>query len=100
MRHVLAGHWGEFCIAYLDDIITYSGDWDSYIRRVGLILERLHTYGHTCSPQKCHFGRTDLEFLGQVVTADGNHAQPRHVEAILNAKPPKNRKQLQSYIGT
>ena len=100
MRHVLAGHWGEFCMAYLDDIIVYSGDWDSHIRHVGLILERLHTYGLTCSPQKCHFGRTDLEFLGHVVTTDGNHAQPRHVEAILNAEPPKNRKQLQSFIGT
>ena len=100
MRHVLAGHWGEFCMAYLDDIIIYSGDWDSHIRHVGLTLERLHTYGLTCCPQKCHFGRTDLEFLGHVVTAVGNQAQPRHVEAILNAEPPKNRKQLQLFIGT
>ena len=92
MRQVLADHWGEFCMAYFDDIIVYSSDWDSHIRNVGLILERLYTYGLTCSPQKCHFGRTDLEFLEHVVTTDGYHAQPRHVEAILNAEPPKNRK--------
>ena len=51
-------------------------------------------HGFTCSPQKCHFGRTDLEFLVHAITADGNYTQPRHVEAIFNAQPPTNRKQL------
>ena len=27
VRHVLADHWGQFAIAYLDDIVVYSKNW-------------------------------------------------------------------------
>ena len=99
MRHVLAGHWGRFCIAYLDDIIVYSESWDDHIHHVGLVLERLRTYGLTCSPEKCRFGEDTLPYLGHVVTSDGNQPQPRHVQAIQDAEPPKNRKALSSFLG-
>lgn len=100
MCHVLSSYWGKFCIAYLDDVIIYTENWEDHLRDVSLVLERLHTYGLTCSPTKCHFGKSSLLYLGHNITSDGNQAQPRHVQAIQTAKPPKNRKELSFFIGT
>ena len=99
MRYVLAEQWGTFKIAYLDDIIIFSDDWRDYLWHTALVFERLAIYGLTVSPQKCSFGRTNVPYLGHVVSADGNSAQPRHIEAIKSAKPPRTRKELQSFIG-
>lgn len=99
MRHVLADYWGKFAIAYLDDIIVYSEDWKQHLLHLALIFERLQIYGLTCSPQKCQFGQTSLPYLGHVVTSEGNHPQPKHLQAILDAEPPRTRKGLRSLLG-
>lgn len=78
----------------------YSHSWEDYPRHVTLVLEHLRTYGLTFSQKKCNFGQSSLPYLGDVVTLDVNHPQPRHVEAILNAAPPRNRKQLTSFLDT
>ena len=100
MRHVLADHWGEFAIAYLDDIIVYSKNWQQHLLHLGLVFERLSIYGLTCSPHKCQFGQTSLDYLGHVVTSEGNQPQPKHLQAILDAEPPRTRKGLRSLLGT
>ena len=100
MRHVLAEQWGNFAIAYLDDVIIYSDTWESHLLHLSLVMERLGIYGLTCSPTKCNFGQTSLDYLGHIITDKGNLPQPKHLDAILNAEPPRTRKALQSLIGT
>ena len=56
VRQVLAEKWGVFALAYLDDIIIYSSDWESHLQHLALVLERLAIYGLTISPKKCNFG--------------------------------------------
>lgn len=100
MQHVLADHWGEFAIAYLDDIIIYSDKWEQHLLHLALVFERLNIYGLTCSPQKFLLGQTSLPYLGHVVTSEGNLPQPKHLQAILSAEPPRTSKGLRSLLGT
>lgn len=99
MRQVLAEQWGTFAIAYLDDIIVYSNDWEEHLTHLGLVLECLAIYGLTVAPKKCSFGKTSLPYLGHVIGSHGNTAQETHIEAIRNALPPRNRKALRSFVG-
>lgn len=100
MREVFSSYWGKFCIAYLDDIIIFSSTWEDHLLQLSLVLERLQIYGLTCSPSKCKFGQNKFPYLGHTVTSEGNQAKPCHVEAIQVAQPPRNRKQLSSFLGT
>ena len=100
MRSVLADHWGKIAIAYLDDIIIFSSGWEEHLLHLSLILERLEIYGLTCAPKKCSFGQTSLQYLGHVVSAEGNCPQDRHLGAILSAEPPRTRRALRGLIGT
>ena len=99
MREVLGTYWRKFAIAYLDDIIIYSNTVEEHLVQLGLVLEKLEFYGLTCNPKKCYFGRKKLDYLGHVVTTEQNQPQPEHVSAILEASPPKNRKELRKFLG-
>lgn len=100
MRIVLASLWGKFAIAYLDDIIIFSDNWEDHLKHIALVLERIQLFGLTCTPAKCRFGQSSLPYLGNVVTSNVNQAQPRHIDAIQNALTPENRKQLASFLST
>ena len=100
MRHVLAEQWGRFAIAYLDDIIVYSQTWEEHLLHLSLVVERLEIYRMTGSPTKCSFFQTSLPYLGHIINETGNSPQPKHLDAILNAEPPRTRKALQYLIGT
>ena len=100
MREVFGNYWRKFAIAYLDDKIIYSNTEEELLVQLGLVLENLEFYGLTCNPKKCHFGQKKLDYLGHVVTIKGNQPQPEHVRAILEANPPKNRKEIRQFLGT
>ena len=97
MKEILGTFWRQFVIAYLDDLIIYSQTEKEHLKHLALIFERLEIYGLPYNPKKCHFGKTKLEFLRHIVTSEGNQAQPKHVQAILEAKPPRTRKELSSF---
>ena len=71
---------------FLEKIIVYSHTTEEHLNHLALIFERLELYGLTCNPKKCHCGKTKLEYLGHIVTSDGNQAQPGHIQAIKKLK--------------
>ncbi|KAK9717204.1 Retrotransposon gag protein [Popillia japonica] len=78
----------DFAIAYLDDIIIYSRDLPEHRRHLHQVLERLQQHGLRLNLEKCHFGSTQLDYLGHVVTKEGNQPQTGHVNAIKAAATP------------
>ena len=99
MKEVLGAHWRKFMIAYLGDIIVYSENVQDHLYHLATVFECLETYGLSCNLKKCFFGEKKLKYLGHIVTPEGNQAQPESVQAILEANPPKTRKELQSFLG-
>ena len=98
-QEVLVGFINKFCIVYLDDILIFSGDWEEHLYHLSLVLERLSYHGLTCSPEKCRFGMTSLDFLGFTITPTGNQVRPEYVQGIIKAAVPSTKRQLQSFIG-
>ena len=99
-QEVLTGYLNVFCIVYLDDIIVYSRSWEQHLRHLALVLKRLSLHDLTAALEKCRFGRTQLEYLGHTVSAEGNEAKNEKVGAILDIAPPTTKRQLQAFIGS
>lgn len=100
MQDVLTGLLRESCLVYLDDIIIFSPDWETHLRHLDQVLERLQMHQLTCSLSKCHFGREEVSFLGHEITPDGNLPQQIHLKAIEDQPAPRNKKELQRFLGT
>ena len=62
----------KFAQAFAYDIVIWSdGDEVKHMRRVRVVLERLHAKGVQLSPKKIKLGMHKLKLLGHVVSADG-----------------------------
>ena len=96
MTEVLDGLDVDF---YMDDIAILSETWDDHVTLVQKVLSRLENAGFTINPTKCEWAVDETDFLGHWMTPDGIKPWRRKVEAILKMQPPKNVKELRSFLG-
>ena len=60
----------DFVFVYLDDLLVTSPDHKTQKKHLRNIFARLAEYGIIIGPEKCHFGTTELSFLGHHVCAE------------------------------
>ena len=90
----------EFVREYIDDLlITSNGSLQDHLDKVEQILERLCKIGLKVNANKSKFCRTEVEYLGYLITRDGIKPQAKKVQALHNMANPKTRKDLRSFLG-
>jgi hypothetical protein len=71
MDRVLAGIPRQQCIVYLDDILAHGGSFETALASLRQVLERVAAAGLKLHPDKCHFLRREVTFLGHRVGGEG-----------------------------
>ncbi len=61
----------EFAIAYVDDVIIGSEDYDTHKSYLEKLLQILHLNNLQINPDKCHFFQQKVWFLGHRVSGTG-----------------------------
>ena len=90
----------EFCAAYVDDILIYSGGWKEHLRHVDLVMKKLDEAGLTAKQKKCECARSRLVYLGHDI-GEGRVAVPEdRVTAIANFVKPTTIKGVRVFLGT
>ena len=77
----------EFVSVHLDDILVFSRSLDDHLEHLRAVIGKLV---EADLKLKCHFVRTELEYLGHVITRGGLKTNPRLVEAVREFPVPKN----------
>ncbi|KAE8184057.1 hypothetical protein CF336_g7941 [Tilletia laevis] len=86
---ILGKYRRKCAIAYLDDIIIFSPDFDSHVRDVGNVLKELADAGLTIAPKKCAFAFKSLQVLGYRATELGTMVDEEKVKAVKALPSPK-----------
>ncbi|OAF65558.1 hypothetical protein A3Q56_06729, partial [Intoshia linei] len=84
---------------YLDDIIIASVNHIDHMKTLGQVFERLEKAGITLQPEKYKMGKRKIKILGYLINEKGMLPDPEKIESILKIKPPKNKRQLRSFLG-
>ena len=64
-----------------------------------MVLDRLRN-AHLCAnPQKCKFDKSEVEYLGFIISADGVKMNPKKLDTITSWPEPTTVKHLQSFLG-
>ena len=48
---------------------------------------------------KCKFVRAKMEYLGHIIGNNGIQTDLKKIKSVHKARPPKNRKELRSFLG-
>ncbi|GJP49851.1 hypothetical protein CLOM_g9009 [Closterium sp. NIES-68] len=86
-------------IVYLDGILIYSKTQEQHLKDLEQVFQRLQEHRLITKGSKCEFLKSELEFLGHVVGADGIKIDPKKIKTIRDWKPPTNLQELQSFLG-
>ena len=84
---------------YLDDILITGKDESEHVNNLEAVLQKLQEHNLRIKSSKRKFMQKSVEYLGQVVTAEGIQTSQRKVEAIQSLTPPSNQKSLRSLLG-
>ena len=99
MNHIFREELNVFALVYLDDIIVFSRTLEEHFRNLETVFRRLREAGLKLKLKKCSFEKNSVPYLGHIVSADGLATDPKKISAMTNFPPPRNVKQLQTFLG-
>ncbi|XP_053400415.1 uncharacterized protein K02A2.6-like [Mercenaria mercenaria] len=83
----------------LDDMIVTGQDDNEHLETLEKVLSRLSEYGLKVNVEKCVFMNDKVVFCGHEITKDGLHKTTEKINAIKDAPPIKNVRDLRSFLG-
>ena len=89
----------EFVSTYLDDLLIISKTTlEDHLEKLRQVLSKLREAGLRINAEKSKFCALETEYLGYVLTRNGI-LQPEKIRSILALIPPRNVKELRSFLG-
>src|ERR1700676_4984121 len=87
-------------IIYMDDIlIATTGSLKYHCSKVAQVLQKLRENDLFLKPEKCHFHKKEVEYLGVIVGKGQVKMDPIKVQGIADWPTPTNVSELRSFLG-
>lgn len=96
---ILREHIGKICYVYIDDIVIFSKDEETHFKNLEKVFQTLERANMKVQLDKCAFLKSEVEFLGFIISSSGIRTNPAKVKAIMNFPHPKTLKDLRSFLG-
>ena len=81
-------------VVYIDDILITGRTDEEHLDNLEKVLARLQQYGLRLKKEKCFLLQPSVKYLGYIIDAEGLHATPEKVNAIVSAPEPRNVQEL------
>ena len=100
LRNKMFAHQiGRNVQVYMDDMLVKSLRENNHLDDLQETFDTLRLYNMKLNPSKCVFGVIAGKFLGFMVSQRGIKVNPEKVRAIMELKPPRMMKEVQSLNG-
>ena len=99
MNTILRNGLDKFVLVFLDDILIFSKTLEEHLEHIKTVLGRLRSEKLFGRLQKCDFFRTEVEYLGFDVGAEGIKPSLSKIKAILEWPVPETVTDVRSFLG-
>ena len=89
----------KYCLVYLDDVIVYSNDFSSHLKRLEVILARFEAAELKLKPSKCCFGMDEVNYLGYKISSKGLQPDHSKTESIAKMPTPSSKDEIKRFLG-
>ena len=97
MNKVLNGL--KFAMMYLDDIIIFSENELQHLEHLETIFSRLKEAGLKMKLSKCNFFKSEIHYLGHLISTEGISQLPNKLDCIQHIPAPRNVKEIKQFLG-
>jgi len=98
INDILCTYLNDFCTAFLDNIFIYSDTLKEYKEQVYKVLKALSQAELHLKPEKCHFHKQEVKYLGFIITTKGIRMDPEKVSCVLGWETSKNITDVQCFL--
>lgn len=89
----------RFVYNYLDDVVIYSRDFDEHVEHLKQVVTRLREAGLTVKPGKVTLAKSEISFLGHIVSEKGVRIDQTRTSSIHKFPRPRSKKEIARFIG-
>jgi len=99
MDKVFGQRIGRFVLVYMDDILIYSRSREEHLQHLQEVFNLLSSHNYYLKRKKCDFMKTEVTFLGHVISKAGIHVDPSKLDVIRQWKRPEDKSEIRSLLG-
>ena len=89
----------DFAMAYLDDIIIFSRTLEEHLKHIEIIFQKLKVAGLKLKESKCDFFKSEIHYLGHLISDKGIQPLPEKLDTIRNMPRPRTPKEIKQFLG-
>ena len=97
MNKVLKGL--KFAMTYLDDIIIFSQDELQHLEHLEIVFSCLQEAGLKMKCSKCDFFKSEIHYLGHLISPEGISPLPNKLDSIRHMPVPNSAKEIKQFLG-
>ena len=97
MNKVLKGL--KFAMTYLDDIIIFSQHELQHFEHLEIVFSHLQEAGLKMKRSKCDFFKSEIHYLGHLISPEGISPLPNKLDSIKHMPVPNSAKEIKQFLG-
>ena len=97
MNKILRGL--KFTMTYLDDIIIFSQDESQHLEHLEIVFSHLRAAGLKMKRSKCDFFKSEIHYLGHLISPEGISPLPNKLDSIKHMPAPNSAKEIKQFLG-
>ena len=86
-------------LVYMDDVIIHARSLAEHDKRVRQFFSRLAYTNLVLQPEKVHYLRKKVAFLGHIISERGVEPDPEKVKAVRHIPQPKGVRNIREFLG-
>ena len=99
LMKVLSDMVFESAIVYLDDVLLIGRDFPEHYKHLEKLFQRFREANLRMNGKKCSFLKTEVKYIGHILSKDGIRIDPSKADAIKSWPRPKTHKHVKSFLG-
>ncbi|UYV70101.1 K02A2.6-like [Cordylochernes scorpioides] len=99
IQHILGELLWKGTCSFQDDILVYTKTWQEHMELLSKVFDKLRQYNMKLKLSKCIFGRTEVKYLGHIISHNQLKPDPGKVKSIQDFPRPDTVKKVRQFMG-